>query len=239
MIFQKPVLVFWGSVLGEISLPPTVHIWFDRSFDALSNEILPEVQSSLFVKFLSLEYSAVEKGFQRPVVQKRMQKLLKSSAKLRVLQRIRYFKKSFREVLGIWATVLEQDVLWLLSKNKKVLELIITQALKVSNDSVNVGYIVSQVPWNHPKLTSAIQNPNSYLDVNIKNISHDLITSVYHKAAAEPYIVPYKSDHPRHIFVNIIACVLLRALCYSSTLQEFNDERRTIKLMLLYNGFVQ
>jgi len=152
--------------------PPTAHIWFDRSFDALSNEILPEVQSSLFMEFLSLEYSAVEKGFQRPVVLRRIQKLLKSSdsdssddeefkyiirisiaqsrAKLRVLQRITYFKKPFRRVLGIWATVLQQDVLWLLSKNKKVLELIITQALKVSNDLVNVVYIVSQVPWNHP-----------------------------------------------------------------------------------------
>jgi len=37
-----------------------------------------------------------------------------------------------------------------LSKNKKVLEMIITQALKVSNDLVNVVYIVSQVPWKHP-----------------------------------------------------------------------------------------
>jgi hypothetical protein len=85
------------------------------------------------MEFLSLEYSAVEKGFQRPVVLRRIQKLLKSSdsdspddeeskyiirisiaqssAKLRVLQRIRYFKKPFRRVLGIWATVLQQDVL--------------------------------------------------------------------------------------------------------------------------------
>jgi len=85
------------------------------------------------MEFLSLEYSAVEKGFQRPVVLRRIQKLLKSSdsdssddeeskyiirisiaqsrAKLRVLQRITYFKKPFRRVLGIWATVLQQDVL--------------------------------------------------------------------------------------------------------------------------------
>ena len=160
----------------NLTPPPTAHIWFDRSFDALSNEILPEVQSSLFMEFLSLEYSAVEKGFQRPVIVRRIQKLLKSSdsdspddeeskyitriyiaqssAKLRVLQRIRYFKKPFRRVLGIWTTVLQQDVLWLLSKNKKVLELIITQALKVSNDLEHVVYIVSQVPWNHPTVCS-------------------------------------------------------------------------------------
>ena len=85
------------------------------------------------MEFLSLEYSVVEKGLHRPVVLRRIQKLLKSSdsdspddgeskyiirisiaqssAKLRVLQRIRYFKKPFRRVLGIWATVLQQDVL--------------------------------------------------------------------------------------------------------------------------------
>ena len=27
-----------------------------------------------------------------------------------------------------------------------------------------------------------------------------LTTSVYHKEAAEPYIVPFKSDHPRYVF---------------------------------------
>ena len=92
----------------------------------------------------------------------------------------------------------------------------------------------------HPniKLTSAISNPNSFLDVQIKNNGHHLITSVYHKEAAEPYVVPFQSDHPRHVFINIIECALLRALRYSSTLEEFNQERRTIKLMLLYNGFV-
>ena len=69
-----------------------------------------------------------------------------------MLQRIRYFEKAFQWVLGIWATVLEQDVLELSSKSKNVLELFIIEVLKVSKDLVNVVYIVSQVPWNHPIL---------------------------------------------------------------------------------------
>lgn len=77
------------------------------------------------------------------------------------------------------------------------------------------------------------------MDVNIKNIGTRLITSVYRKEAAQSYVVPFQSDHQRHVFVNIIECALLRALRYSSTLKEFNDERRTIKMMLLYNGFVR
>ncbi len=92
----------------------------------------------------------------------------------------------------------------------------------------------------HPdiQLTSTIDHTNSFLDVHIKNIGHNLITSVYHKEAAEPYVVPFKSDHLQHVFVNIIECALLRALRYSSTLEEFNHERRVIKLMLLYNGYI-
>ena len=42
---------------------PTAYIRFDRSFYALSSEILSEVQSSLFMEFLILENWGAEKGF--------------------------------------------------------------------------------------------------------------------------------------------------------------------------------
>ena len=67
-------------------------------------------------------------------------------------------------------------------------------------------------------------------------IEGGLVTSVYQKEAAEPYIVPFKSDHPRHVFYNIIDGTLTRAIRYSSTLSAFDEERRFIKLKLLYNG---
>ena len=63
-----------------------------------------------------------------------------------------------------------------------------------------------------------------------------LSTAVYHKPTAALYVVPFISDHPRHVFGNIIQTSLTRAIRYSSTLKAFNDERRYLKLMLLYNG---
>ncbi|CAF5095511.1 unnamed protein product, partial [Rotaria magnacalcarata] len=45
------------------------------------------------------------------------------------------------------------------------------------------------------------------------------------------------SDHPPHVFSNIIQAALLRAVRYSSTSEIFQNERRTIRLMLLYNGY--
>lgn len=90
----------------------------------------------------------------------------------------------------------------------------------------------------HPniKLVRNIGSDVSFLDVHIENKDGTLTTSVHHKEAAEPYVVPFTSDHPKHVFGNIINTALLRAVRYSSTLSVFEDEQRFIKLMLLYNG---
>lgn len=77
--------------------------------------------------------------------------------------------------------------------------------------------MLNEINNHHPniKITSTITNPASFLDVKINNMNgNQLITSVYHKEAAEPYVVSFQSDHPRHVFVNIIECALLRALRY-------------------------
>ena len=86
------------------------------------------------------------------------------------------------------------------------------------------------------KLTYEIHSIVSFLDVCIEKEANHLATSVYHKSASEPYVVPFKSDHPRHVFANIIQTAHLRAVRYSSTLELFNQEKRAIQLMLLYNG---
>ena len=62
------------------------------------------------------------------------------------------------------------------------------------NESIDqINQILENANDYHPniKLTSTIDNPNSFLDLKINNIGTDLITSVYHKEAAEPYVVPF------------------------------------------------
>ncbi|CAM4846375.1 unnamed protein product [Rotaria magnacalcarata] len=91
----------------------------------------------------------------------------------------------------------------------------------------------------HPniKLDYKIGNSLPFLDVQLTNHNGILSTSVYHKSAAEPYVIPFTSDHPRHVFINIIQTCLARAVRYSSTFEAFNYERHYIKLMLLYNDY--
>ncbi|CAF2015597.1 unnamed protein product, partial [Rotaria magnacalcarata] len=80
----------------------------------------------------------------------------------------------------------------------------------------------------HPniKLEANIGSCVSFLDLLINNKNGILSTSVHHKPAAEPCVVPFISDHPRHVFSNIIQAALLRAVRYSSTLDIFEKERR-------------
>src|ERR1700730_11258089 len=58
----------------------------------------------------------------------------------------------------------------------------------------------------HPniKLEGEIGKSVAFLDLRIENNNGILSTSVYHKEAAEPYVVPFKSDHSRHTFPNIV-----------------------------------
>ena len=90
----------------------------------------------------------------------------------------------------------------------------------------------------HPniKLVRQVGTSASFLDVFIENKNGILAISVYRKDWTEPYIVPFRSDHPQHVFYNIIDGALMRAIRYSSTLVAFNEERLLIKLILLYNG---
>ena len=90
----------------------------------------------------------------------------------------------------------------------------------------------------HPniKLTYKTAKTVPFLDLLITNDNGILSSSVYHKAESEPSIVPFISDHPRYVFQNIVQTALTRAIQYSSSFELFNVERRSIRLMLLYNG---
>ncbi|CAF4170696.1 unnamed protein product, partial [Adineta steineri] len=103
----------------------------------------------------------------------------------------------------------------------------------------NLEKLLEKLNNHHPniKLEYKIGQTLPFLDVLLTNNNGTLSTSVYRKPAAEPYVVPFTSDHPHHIFRNIIRTALLRAIRYSSTFVAFNVERRNIRLMLLYNGY--
>jgi hypothetical protein len=77
-----------------------------------------------------------------------------------------------------------------------------------------------------------------FLDVTITNENGKLRTPIYHKPTAEPYILPYTSDHPRHIHRNIPYAALLRAARICSHVADFNIECIRTDISLLLNSYL-
>jgi len=64
-----------------------------------------------------------------------------------------------------------------------------------------------------------------------------LTLTLFHKPAVKPYLLPYLSEHPRHIHCNTIKGALFRAIRLCSRIEEFDHERLHIELKLLLNGY--
>ncbi|CAF4357233.1 unnamed protein product, partial [Adineta steineri] len=69
-------------------------------------------------------------------------------------------------------------------------------------------------------ISRSIGSTIEFLDVLVNNNYGQLHTSVYHKPAAEPYIVPFLSDHPRYIHRNTIKGALFRAVRLCSNVED-------------------
>ncbi|CAF3932390.1 unnamed protein product, partial [Rotaria sordida] len=87
------------------------------------------------------------------------------------------------------------------------------------------------------KITITINQSLEYLDATIENNNGQLRTTIYHKSAWEPRILPYESDHPRHIHASIIYTMLVRAARLCSTVEDFDMERLSTEMILLLNGY--
>jgi hypothetical protein len=89
----------------------------------------------------------------------------------------------------------------------------------------------------HIQITYSVGLSAKFLDVYIQNDHGSLATSVFHKPAARPYVLPFPSNHPRHIHINIPYEALLRAARYCSDVYAFDKERLNIEIILLVNVY--
>lgn len=109
-----------------------------------------------------------------------------------------------------------------------------------SNESIEqITYTLETEDKKNPniRINYAIKESAEFLDTFIENDQGKLRTSVFRKQAAEPYILPYTSDHPRHIHINTIYTGLLRAGRLCSDVDNFNEERQNIEIALLLNSY--
>ncbi|CAF4619686.1 unnamed protein product, partial [Rotaria socialis] len=99
-----------------------------------------------------------------------------------------------------------------------------------SNDSLEcIDQMLDEANNFHPniKLVRQIGRSVPFLDVLIENRKGTLTTSVYHKEAADPYVVPFGSDHSGHVFRNTVDTAITRALLTTSTATTYDKVTRT------------
>ncbi|CAF1524082.1 unnamed protein product, partial [Rotaria magnacalcarata] len=164
-----------------------------------------------------------------------------------------YEKKFYRQVIGgamgsaftltlanIFMWKWERQLVHRLEVSNEIYGRYVDDIFFTSNDSLEcIDQMLDEANSFHPniKLVRQIGRSVPFLDVLIENRKGTLTTSVYHKEAAEPYVVPFGSDHPDHVFRNTVDTAITRAVCYSTTLSQFEEEIRQMKLMFLYNGY--
>ena len=109
--------------------------------------------------------------------------------------------------------------------------------------NMSVDAIHTQLDWmnekdeQHIRITLVVGVSVEFLDLHVENSNGALMTSVFHKPAAEPYVLPYSSDYIRHIHITIPYEALLRAARLCSNVHVFDKERLDIEFVLLVNGY--
>ncbi len=87
------------------------------------------------------------------------------------------------------------------------------------------------------EIETTINTSINYLDLTITNENDQLKTSIYHKPTAEPYYLPYTSDHPNRYHRNIPCSAMLRAARICSNIYDFNQEALRIEMTLLLSHY--
>ncbi|CAF1423244.1 unnamed protein product [Rotaria sordida] len=105
-----------------------------------------------------------------------------------------------------------------------------------------IRHLMKQIDrWNkfdeNIKLSENVGFMTDFLDLHIENKDGQLFTTVFQKPSYEPYYLPFNSVHPIHMKKNIIFTMLLRALRYCSTFQEYLNERERLRMALLLNRY--
>ncbi|CAF3770084.1 unnamed protein product [Rotaria socialis] len=76
-----------------------------------------------------------------------------------------------------------------------------------------------------------------YLDVTTTIEIPNFKTTVFRKLAAQPYVLPFHSSHPKHITQNIPNAAALRATRICSHREDLRVELDKIRIMLLLNKY--
>lgn len=76
-----------------------------------------------------------------------------------------------------------------------------------------------------------------YMNTHIENRSGILYTRVHHSSPLEKYTLPYVNGHAKSIYSDWLRSALFQAICSCSNVDDFQEERISLELTYLINGY--
>jgi hypothetical protein len=89
----------------------------------------------------------------------------------------------------------------------------------------------------HVQLRTFIDTSVPFLNAYVVNRDGRLYTRVYHDPTIQPYTLSYLVGHPKFNYSDWIRTALIQAVCYCTSVDDFNQERIYIELTCLANGY--
>ena len=107
-----------------------------------------------------------------------------------------------------------------------------------SNDGELHG-LLQTIKEKHPnvRFQKLIGSNVTYLNAYIENRQGQLYSRVYHHPIIQSYTLPYVVGHSKLAHSNWFRSALIRAVCYCSSVEDFNQERVYLELTFLTNGY--
>ncbi len=102
-----------------------------------------------------------------------------------------------------------------------------------------LDYFLQTIRQNYPhvQLRTRIGTSVSFLNAYVANQDGQLYTRVYRDPTIQAYTLPYVVGHPKVKHSDWIRSALVQAVCYCSSIEDFNQERIYIELTCLVNGY--
>ncbi|CAF1563519.1 unnamed protein product, partial [Adineta ricciae] len=72
---------------------------------------------------------------------------------------------------------------------------------------------------------------------HIENQNGTLYSRVYYESTIQRYTLPYVIGHAKVVHSHWFRSALIRAVCYCTSVEDFQQERTYLELTLLINGY--
>ncbi|CAF4667764.1 unnamed protein product, partial [Rotaria magnacalcarata] len=76
-----------------------------------------------------------------------------------------------------------------------------------------------------------------FLNAFVQNQNGDLFSRIHRHPLIQGYSLPYEVGHAKLVHSDWLRSALIRAVCYCSSVEDFNLERIYLELTCLTNGY--